>query len=82
MRRSHPTYAVLERLEQELPLLATKSIHFVWGMKDWCFRPSCMDRLQRSLPNATRCELEDVGHYVMEEAPDEVERELRNLIAR
>lgn len=79
MHPSHPTYAVLKKLEADLPVLASKKVHFLWGMKDWCFRPECMERIQKALPNATRTELSDVGHYVMEEAPDEVEKALRNL---
>lgn len=79
MHRSHPTYAVLEKLENDLPVLSSKRIHFLWGMQDWCFRPECMERLQKSLPAATRTELHDVGHYVMEEAPDEVESALQML---
>jgi haloalkane dehalogenase len=81
MNRNHPTYEVLEKLERSLPVLASKPTHFVWGMKDWCFVPSCMERLQKSFPNASRTELIDVGHYVMEEAPDEVTQCLRQLIA-
>lgn len=82
MHRSHPTYAVLERLEQSLSVLASKPIHFMWGMRDWCFVPDCMERLRKSFPDASQTELRDVGHYVMEEAPDEVEQALRFLIAK
>lgn len=80
MTRSHKTFGVLEALEKRLPELSGKRIHFVWGMKDWCFRPECMERLSISWPDATRCELADVGHYVMEEAPEEVVRELAWLL--
>jgi haloalkane dehalogenase len=72
MKPSHRTYAVLETLEQKLARLAVKPVHFIWGMKDWCFVPNCMERLNKHWPNATRQELADVGHYVMEEAPAEV----------
>jgi haloalkane dehalogenase len=72
MNPKHRTYGVLERLERNLGVLAHKPIHFVWGMKDWCFVPKCMDRLNEHWPHATREELRDVGHYVMEEAPEEV----------
>ena len=80
MRSSHRTYKVLEKLEQRLPELTAKRIHFVWGMKDWCFRPECMERMARAWPNATRRELADVGHYVMEEAYAEVLEELEKLL--
>lgn len=72
MKQNHRTYAVLDKLEAKLGTLAEKPIHFIWGMKDWCFVPQCMERLNTHWPKATRQELADVGHYVMEEASDEV----------
>jgi len=82
MTPSHRTWPVLELLERQLPSLAELSIHFVWGMRDWCFRPECMERMNRAWPRATRRELADVGHYIMEEAPTEVLEELESLLAR
>lgn len=72
MNTNHRTYAVLEKLERDLVRLIDKPIHFVWGMKDWCFKPQCMERMSKVWPHATRQELADVGHYVMEEAAVEV----------
>jgi cis-3-alkyl-4-acyloxetan-2-one decarboxylase len=72
---------VLCELENKLPRLAEKPISMVWGMKDWCFRPECMERLAKAWPSAKKIELADVGHYVMEEAPGEVESVIRDLIA-
>jgi pimeloyl-ACP methyl ester carboxylesterase len=77
---NHPTWSVLEKLEQDLANLRQLPIHFIWGMLDWCFRPECMERLQVAFPNATRLELHDVGHYVMEEAPSEVIAELKRFV--
>jgi len=77
---NHPTWSVLEKLEQDLANLRQLPIHFVWGMRDWCFRPECMERLQVAFPDATRLELQDVGHYVMEEASHEVVTELKRLV--
>lgn len=76
----HPTWKVLEQLERDLPKLAHLPIRFVWGMKDWCFVPMCMERMNNCWPNATRRELSDVGHYVMEEASVEVLEELEKLV--
>lgn len=80
MDRSHRTYSVLEHLEQELKSIAEKPTRFVWGMKDWCFRPECLTRLRVAFPAASVRELKDVGHYVMEEANVEVIEELENLL--
>lgn len=82
LTRSHPTYRVLKELESRLPMLERLPIHMVWGMKDWCFRPECLRRFQSIWPRATTVELEDVGHYVMEDASDAVLAEVRKLIAR
>ena len=80
MSTSHATWKVLEQLERNLPALSELTIRFVWGMKDWCFRPECMERMNLAWPNATRRELTDVGHYVMEEASAEVIEELERLV--
>lgn len=66
----HPTYAVLKRLEERLPTLAGKPALLIWGMRDWCFRPECLRRFQQVWPRAEVIEMGDVGHYVMEDAPD------------
>ncbi len=79
LTKSHPTYDVLAQIEQSLPVLEPKQISMVWGMKDWCFRPECLDRFEAVFPRAKVNRLEDVGHYVMEEAPLEVLHELKLL---
>ncbi len=80
MSPKHPTWNVLQQLERNLPKLSALPIRFVWGMRDWCFRPECMERMNNAWPNATRRELKDVGHYVMEEASVEVLEELQQLM--
>lgn len=80
MSKTHPTWRVLSELESKLPRLSELPIRFVWGMKDWCFRPECMERMNLAWPSATRRELNDVGHYVMEEAANEVLEELQKMV--
>ena len=71
MSQSHPTFATLQQLETSLQTLADKPTLLLWGMRDWCFRPECLRKFEALLPAATTVELEDVGHYVMEDAPEE-----------
>ena len=80
MSQKHTTWNVLSELERSLPKLSGLPIRFVWGMRDWCFRPECMERMNLAWPNATRRKLDDVGHYVMEEASAEVLEELQKLM--
>ncbi len=82
MTPSHRTRGVLETLEQRLASLAHLPTRFVWGMRDWCFRPECLYRLQTWFPNAQTVELPEVGHYVMEEAPQEVLAAIRGVHAQ
>jgi pimeloyl-ACP methyl ester carboxylesterase len=53
----------------------------LWGMKDSAFRPDALARWREALPGARVVELPDAGHFVQEEAPEEVAREIRRLLA-
>lgn len=81
-RRTQTTWQLLESIESNCSMLVHHPVTLLWGMKDWCFRPECLERLQRLFPQARVRQLEDVGHYVMEEAPDEVLEELDKMLAQ
>ena len=80
-RKTQPTWEILSRIQSGASLFADRPIRIVWGMKDWCFRPECPQLLQDMFPHAKVRRLEDVGHYVMEEAAAEVIQELRACLA-
>lgn len=69
---NHPTWQTLADIERQLPSLADRPALLVWGMRDWCFRPDCLDRFERVWPAAKVHRLADVGHWVLEDAPEEV----------
>ena len=68
----HPTWKYLDELERSLPDLADLPVQLIWGMKDWCFQPSCLDRLQKHWPHAEIERIDDAGHWVTEEAQKRV----------
>ncbi len=78
MTKDHPTWQVLYDIETHLKTLAHLPIEIVWGMRDWCFRPECLERFETIWPDAHVTRLDDVGHYVMEEAS----REVNEAVAR
>ena len=43
-----------------------------WGDDDFCFTPAFRLEWQRRFPAAQIQHWDDVGHYVMEDAPDRV----------
>ena len=69
---THPTWSTLHDMEQALPTLSDRPVHLIWGMKDWCFRPECLDRLQELFPEAETNRIQDAGHYVIEDAHERI----------
>jgi len=80
MRASHPTYRELKELGDNLGTLSDLPSLLVWGMKDWCFRPECLRRFQSEWPNAEVVEIQDAGHYVIEDAPEETLNAIRQFL--
>jgi pimeloyl-ACP methyl ester carboxylesterase len=68
----HPTWQTLERIEAGLLALAGRPIQLIWGMRDWCFRPECLDRFLQHWPGAEVHRLADCGHYVVEDAHERI----------
>jgi pimeloyl-ACP methyl ester carboxylesterase len=82
MLKRHPTWQVLEQIEAGLPSLGNRPIQLIWGMKDWCFRPECLDRFLVYWPQAEVHRLEDCGHYVVEDAHERIVRLVREFPKR
>lgn len=68
----HLTWQSLADIEDGLPTLADRPIMAIWGMRDWCFTPACLDRFLDVFPNAEVHRLQDAGHYVVEDAHEEI----------
>ena len=78
----HPTWQTLAEIERGLPSLADRPALLVWGMRDWCFRPDCLEKFAAVWPQAEVHRLEDVGHWVVEDAPDETANLVESFLAR
>jgi pimeloyl-ACP methyl ester carboxylesterase len=68
----HPTWDVLDRIERGLAEMRNMPIQLIWGMRDWCFRPECLERFIQHWPHAEVHRLEDCGHYVVEDAHERI----------
>ncbi len=69
MKDAHPTWETLVDIEQKLSLLGDKPMQLLWGDGDFCFTPKFRRRWMELFPRAAVHAWEDVGHYVMEDAP-------------
>jgi cis-3-alkyl-4-acyloxetan-2-one decarboxylase len=85
-RAADDTGQTLAAIERNLPSLADRPALLIWGMRDWCFRPDCLERFLEAWPHAEAHRLADVGHWVVEDAPEEslalVERFLATSAAK
>jgi cis-3-alkyl-4-acyloxetan-2-one decarboxylase len=70
-RPGHATWETLAQIESRLIEFADRPATLIWGMQDWCFRPDCLERFIEVWPQAEVHRLADVGHWVVEDAPDE-----------
>ena len=62
----------MEKIEQELPNLSKKAIGLFWGGRDFCFNRKFFQRWIEIFPNATQKMFPNAGHYVLEDAREEV----------
>ncbi|MFW6171269.1 MAG: alpha/beta fold hydrolase [Planctomycetota bacterium] len=68
----HPTWQTLADMAEALVELADWPVQLIWGMRDWCFRPDCLDRFLDLFPEAEVYRLDNASHYVVEDAPEQV----------
>ena len=78
--RNHRSRKALEDVESGLASLADKPVQLIWGMKDWCFNTVCLERFKQHFPDARSLEISDAGHYVMEDARDEVIQGIQHFL--
>ena len=72
MSQSHPSYRTLAEIESRLPVLKHFPWMFIWGMRDWCFKPQFLERFLDFIPKAEVHRLADAGHYVVEDAHEQI----------
>lgn len=53
---------------------------YIWGMKDLAFSRRTLRKWEQTFPEATFVRLSTVGHFVPEEAPDDVFREVSSFL--
>lgn len=67
----HPTHKVLSDLEVDLRRTKVP-VQLIWGMKDWCFDPECLEKFIDIFPHSEVHQLADAGHWVIEDAHTEI----------
>ncbi|MDO5580185.1 MAG: alpha/beta fold hydrolase [Planctomycetia bacterium] len=72
LSEKHRSYQRLKEIQQDLVLFQEKPISLIWGMQDWCFTPEFLKKFLQFFPAAEIHRIEKAGHYVVEDAPEEI----------
>ncbi|MCP4783215.1 MAG: alpha/beta fold hydrolase [Fuerstiella sp.] len=82
LQQSHRSYAALKAVEDGLKQFQHSPMLLVWGMKDWCFSPEFYREFCERFPEAERHPITDAGHYIFEDAHDELLTTAREFLHR
>jgi haloalkane dehalogenase len=72
MNAAHRSWATLAAVEQGLAQFRDRPALIVWGGRDFCFDDHFLARWRELLPQAEVHRMADAGHYVIEDAREEV----------
>jgi pimeloyl-ACP methyl ester carboxylesterase len=75
-------YGAVSKVEAGLGLFASTPILLLWGMKDFVFRPEVLEVFEKHWPHAEVHRFATAGHYVLEDAADEIPGILRSFLER
>jgi haloalkane dehalogenase len=80
-RPTHPSHETLAEIESGLAQFQDRPMLLVWGERDWCFTTEFLAEWQRRFPQAETLSLPDAGHYVFEDAPEQIVPRIREFLA-
>lgn len=72
LKPEDPGYALISEIESGLERFATLPMMICWGLKDFVFDAHFFNEWQRRFPHAEVHAFADCGHYILEDAKDEV----------
>lgn len=72
MSPAHPSWSALATVEQALGQFRDRPALILWGGQDFCFNDRFLERWTKILPAATVRRIADAGHYVLDDAREDV----------
>jgi len=76
-----PAYAIVTRVEEAVHRFREMPMLICWGMKDFVFDYHFLNEWEENFPKAQIHRFEDCGHYVLEDAPEEIEPLVQEFLA-
>jgi len=78
----HRSWETLIEIEAGLNRLVGKPMLICWGGRDFCFSRHFFEEWQRRFPGAEAHYFQAAGHYLLEDAPDDVGARIRHFLNR
>jgi haloalkane dehalogenase len=82
LKDTDPGYDIVTGVENALPRFRNVPTLLLWGMKDFVFDRHFLAQWQRHFPHAETYTWPDAGHYLLEDATDEVIMRVREFLDR
>jgi haloalkane dehalogenase len=77
---NHPSTPIMQEIKDNLSQLTEKPKRIIWGMKDKIFPPKVTEYWQKIYPETPVIELQEAGHFLQEDAPDQVVNAIKEFI--
>jgi haloalkane dehalogenase len=72
LRPGDPSYALISEVQDQLDRLLDVPMLICWGMRDFVFDRDFLQEWERRFPRAEVHSFADAGHYVLEDAAEEI----------
>jgi len=82
LKPSDPSYAIVTEVEDNAYKLAEIPKLICWGLRDFVFSYHFLEKWIDAYPDAEVQRFEDCGHYILEDATDEVVPVIQRFLAR
>jgi cis-3-alkyl-4-acyloxetan-2-one decarboxylase len=79
---THPSWTTLRETEAGLAQFRDRPALVVWGGRDFCFNDTFLTRWREILPQADVHRIADAGHYVLDDAREEVVPRITQFLRR
>jgi len=77
-----PAWDIVRGVEEDLSFFDSLPVQIHWGCKDFVFDMHFLQEWRRRLPRAEVHTFDDCGHYVLEDAHEEITPLVRDFLAR
>lgn len=79
---THKNYQLIENIDNSLQNFQSIPTVICWGLQDFVFDKSFLDVWKKKMPHAEINEFSDCGHYILEDASNEVINIIQKFMAK